>query len=104
MPGGNGVGIDYILDVWATRPQQTLVQRAQPATCATGGMCYTDVGTANIILGKDTMSTTVPLAMVGNTSGRLNSRVFAYASPPATAPTVVADVMPDLTLPPAHVP
>jgi len=46
----------------------------------------------------------VPLAMLGNASGRFNYRVFAYASPQSTTPTVVADVMPDITLPPAHVP
>jgi hypothetical protein len=104
VPAGTGVGIDYILDLWAVRAQQTLVQQAQPATCATGGVCYTDVGAATVTVGTDTMSTTVPLAMLGNASGRLNYRVFAYVSPQVTTPTVIADVMPDLTLPPARVP
>jgi hypothetical protein len=104
VPGGNGVGIDYILDLWAVRAQQTLVQQAQPATCATGGVCYADVGVAMLTVGNDTMSTTVPLAMLGNASGRLNYRVFTYASPQVTTPTVIADVMPDIALPPAHVP
>ena len=104
VPGGTGVGIDYILDLWAVRAQQTLVQQAQPATCATGGVCYTDVGIATVTVGTDTISTTVPLTMLGNAGGRLNYRVFTYVSPPATTPTVIADVMPDLTLPPAHLP
>jgi hypothetical protein len=102
--GGNGVGIDYVVDVWAARVQQTLVQQAQPASCAGGSTCYTDVGTVSATLGTDTMATTVPLAMLGNTSGRITYRVFAYASPQPTAPTVIADVMPDFTQPAAHVP
>jgi hypothetical protein len=104
VSGGNGVGIDYILDLWAARTQQTLVQQAQPATCANGGSCYTDVGVASISMGINTMSTTVSLSVLGNASGRINYRIFAYASPQATTPTVVADVMPDTTLPPAHIP
>jgi len=104
IPGGNGVGIDYILDLWAVRAQQTLVQQAQPASCASGSTCYTDVGAVSVTVGTETMSTTVPLAMLGNASGRMNYRVFAYTLPQATAPTVVADVMPDITVPAAHVP
>jgi hypothetical protein len=104
VPGGNGVGIDYIVDLWAVRAQQTLVQQAQPASCTSGGTCYTDVGSVSASVGTDTLSTTVPLAMLGNASGRMNYRVFAYASPQTTAPTVVADVMPDITGAPAHVP
>ena len=101
--GASGVGIDYVLDLWASRTNQTLVQQAMPTTCANGGLCYTDVGTASVTLGADTMSTTVSLAMLGNASGRMNFRVFTYGSPQGT-PIVVADVMPDIALPPAHVP
>ncbi len=104
ITGASGVGIDYVLDLWASRSPQALVQRATPTTCANGAMCYTDVGTASVTVGTDTMSTTVPLAMLGNASGRMNFRVFAYASPQSTTPTVTADVMPDIALPPAHVP
>src|SRR5262245_19121554 len=104
IPGGNGVGIDYIVDLWPARTPQTLVQQAQPANCASGGACYTDVGVVSVTVSAATMSTTVPLAMLGNTSGRMTYRVFAYASQQATTPTVVADVMPDITLPAAHVP
>ena len=104
VPGGNGVGIDYIVDLWAIRAQQTLVQQAQPASCASGNTCYTDVGVVAATVTTDAMSTTVPLAMLGNASGRLTYRVFTYASPQAAAPTVVADVMPDITQPAAHVP
>jgi len=98
------VGIDYIVDMWAARTPQTLVQQATPTTCAAGGACYVQVGTTSVTVGTDSMTATVPLVMLGNASGRLNYRVFAYGSPQLTTPTVVADVMPDISLPPAHVP
>jgi hypothetical protein len=104
ITGASGLGIDYVLDLWAARSTQTLIQQAMPATCSSGGVCYTDVGTASLSLGTDSMATTVSLAALGNVSGRLNYRVFAYASPQSTTPAAVADVMPDITLPPAHVP
>lgn len=94
-----GIGIDYVLSLYG--PTQTLVQRANPSTCGTGGDCYTQVGTASLSMGTDTMTTTVPLSMLGNASGRLNYRVFAGV---LAHPTITTDVMPDVTLPPAHVP
>jgi hypothetical protein len=106
ITGASGLGIDYVLDLWPTRTPPTLVQQATPVTCATAaaGACYTQVGTASLSVGADTMTATVPLAMFANASGRFNYRVFAYASPQTTVPTVTADVLPDVTLPPAHVP
>jgi len=103
ITGASGLGIDYVVDVWAARTNQTLVQQAMPATCSSGGACYVQIGTESVSVGTDSLTTTVPLSMLGTASGRLNFRVFAYASPQATTPTVVADVMPDITLPPAHV-
>jgi len=97
-----GVGIDYILSLSAAS-NQVRIQQALPASCATGGVCYADVGVAALSVGTDSMTTTVPLATFGNASGRLNYRVFAYFLPQPTA-TVVADTMPDITLPPANVP
>jgi hypothetical protein len=103
ITGASGLGIDYVLDMW-TRSTQTGVQRATPATCVSGNGCYVQAGTASLGLGTDVMTATVPLTMLGSASGRLNYRVFAYASPGSTAPTVTADVMPDINLAPAHVP
>jgi hypothetical protein len=103
ITGASGLGIDYILDMWAARTTQTLIQQAMPTTCSSGGVCYMDVGTASLSLGTDSMAATVPLATLGSASGRVNYRVFAYASQ-STTPTVVADVMPDINLSPAHVP
>jgi hypothetical protein len=94
-----GYGIDYGVSLYAST--QAFIQKADPSSCASGGNCYTPVGTASISLGTDTMATTVPLSMLGNADGRLSYRVFAGA--PANA-TITTDVMPDMTLPPAHVP
>jgi hypothetical protein len=101
--GVAGLGIDYVLDLW-TLTNQAKVQQAMPAACAAGGSCYSDTGTVALSVGVDRMAATVPLAMLGNASGRLNYRVLAYASPQSTTPIAVADVMPDITLTVAHVP
>ena len=101
--GGDGVGIDYVLDLW-TRTSQTIVQRATPASCVNGANCYVDAGSVAVTIGTNTMTATVPLSMLGNPAGGMNFRVLAYASPQSTVPTVVADVMPDLALAPAHIP
>lgn len=102
IPAANGVGIDYVLSLYG--PTGTIVQQATPSTCTNAGACYTQVGTASLSIGTDTMTTTVPLSMLGNASGRLNFRVFASVPQPAPTPTITTDVMPDITLPPAHVP
>ena len=90
--------IDYGASLYASI--QAFIQNANPSSCASGGNCYTQLGTASISLGTDTMATTIPLSMLGNADGRLSYRVFAGA--PATS-TITTDVMPDMTLPPAHV-
>src|SRR4029079_2089723 len=94
-----GYGIDYGVSLYASTA--AFIQKANPSSCAGGGNCYTPVGTASIRLGADTMSTTIPLSMLGNADGRLNYRVFAGA--PASQ-TMTTDVMPDLALPSARVP
>jgi hypothetical protein len=98
------LGIDYIIDVWATRNPAVSVQQATPATCTGSGSCYVQTGTAPITAATDTLTTTVPLAMFGNASGRLNFRALVYSSTQTTTPAAVADVMPDITLPAAHIP
>jgi hypothetical protein len=62
------------------------------------------VGTAPLTLSTDTMTATVPLATLGNANGRMNFRVGSYVFPSPVTPTPSADWMPDITLPPAHVP
>ena len=94
-----GYGIDYGVSLYASTA--AFIQKANPSSCASGGNCYTYVGTASVSLGTDTMATTIPLSTLGNADGRLNYRVFAGA--PANA-TITTDVMPDMTLPPARVP
>jgi hypothetical protein len=94
-----GYGIDYGVSLYASTA--AFIQKANPSSCASGGNCYTYVATASVSLGTDTMATTIPLSMLGNADGRLTYRVFAGA--PATQ-TITADVMPDITQPPTHVP
>jgi hypothetical protein len=94
-----GYGIDYGVSLYAST--QAFIQIANPSSCASGGNCYTYLATASISLGTDTMATTIPLSTLGSADGRLNYRVFAGAG---TNPTITTDVMPDITLPPAHVP
>ena len=101
--GASGLGIDYLLDLWGPT-NQAAIQQALPATCATAQLCYSTIGTAPLLFAADSMAVTVPLTLLGNASGRLNYRVFAYYSPQATSPTIVADTMPDVALAPAHVP
>jgi len=95
----SGYGIDYGVSLYAST--QAFIQKANPSSCASGGNCYTLLGTASISVGTDTMATTIPLSLLGNANGRLAYRVFTGA--PATS-TITTDVMPDMTLPPAHVP
>ena len=94
-----GYGIDDGFSLYASAA--AFIQKANPPSCASGGNCYTYVGTASVSLGTDTLATTIPLSMLGNADGRLTYRVFAGA--PATQ-TITTDVMPDITLPPTHVP
>jgi hypothetical protein len=94
-----GYGIDYGVSLYASTA--AFIQKANPSSCASGGNCYTPVGTASVRVGTDTIATTVPLSMLGNADGRLMYRVFAGA--PATQ-TMTTDVMPDISVPAAHVP
>lgn len=94
-----GYGVDYGVSLYAST--QAFIQKANPSSCASGGNCYTLIGTSSINLGSDTIATAIPLSTLGNADGRLGYRVFAGA--PATS-TMTTDVMPDVNLPPAHVP
>ena len=75
-----GYGIDYGVSLYASTA--AFVQKANPSSCASGGNCYTYVGTASVSVGTDTMATTIPLSMLGNADGRLTYRVFAGRLPP----------------------
>ena len=97
-----GMGIDYSLDVFA-RTNQTKVTQATPATCASGGSCFTEIGAGTLTVGTDTLTATVPLSMLGGASGRMNLRINAYYFQ-SGPPTAVGDWMPDNSLAAAHVP
>jgi hypothetical protein len=104
IPAGSGLGIDYVVDMWAS-PTQTVIEKAVPTgTCTPNSPCYTMVGAAPLTLTADGMQASVPLSLLGNADGRLVFRVFAYAFPQlAGSTTMISDVMPDLTLSPGRV-
>jgi hypothetical protein len=100
----NGLGVDHVIDMWAPVSQVNILKAIPTATCTTTDPCYVQMGLAPLSIVADGMAVTVPLALLGNVDGRLNFRVFAYASRAgATAATTTSDVMPDLAVPPGQV-
>jgi hypothetical protein len=102
-----GLGIDYIVDMWAPMATANISKSVPGAACTATDPCYDVVGLVPLTLLSDGMVANVPLALVASREGRVNFRVNAYAMRPGvrlTAPTMVLDVMPDLALPPAHIP
>jgi hypothetical protein len=102
------LGIDYAVDLWARTGQATISKAAQTGpsqslVCTASNSCYVDLGVAPLTFVTDGMQVAVPLSLLGNTSGRLNFRVYAYVSPQTPNPTVISDLMPDNNLPPARV-
>jgi hypothetical protein len=100
-----GLGIDYTVDMWAAT-RRALVLRAVPSgSCTSSSPCYVEAGSAPLTLQDDGMKVVVPLSLLGQSNGRLNFRVLAYAMRPGTAavlPTTVSDFMPDVALPPVR--
>jgi hypothetical protein len=100
-----GIGVDYLVDMWAPSNQVTIARAVPTGAGTPDNPYYVNVGTAPLSIVADNMTVTVSLSLLGNASGRLNYRVFAYSeafqSPISSA---VADVMPNLNLPAAHVP
>jgi hypothetical protein len=98
-----GIGVDYLLDLWVSNTQTT-VWRANPGgTGSQSSPYYVNVGTASLAVGSSTLSVNVPLTVIGSTNGRMNFRCFVY-SDTGLSTSAVADVMPDLQLPAAHIP
>jgi hypothetical protein len=105
MPTPYGLGIDYIIDLWAPT-RRAVIQRATPAPPPGNPQacnpCYVGTGTARVALLDDGMTVAVRLSRMANPHGPMTFRVLAYAMRPGarpTAPTVTADFMPDVTLP-----
>jgi len=102
-----GMGVDYLVDLWAPTKQAMIEKSVPTGTGTPSNPYYVNVGVAPLSIVADAMTVTVPLSLLGNTSGRLNFRMFAYAlasGSPVTPPTTVADVMPDINLPTPHAP
>ena len=105
QPALSGGGTDY--QVGRTAGAITgFVSRYAPTSCANGGGCFTNVGEVPFSFGADTFTLSVPLAMLGNGTGRMNYQAFAYVADvlPGGGLTSLGDAMPDNGLPLAHVP
>jgi hypothetical protein len=100
----NGLGVEYAIDMPAFSSQANILKAVPSAACTTIDPCYVQAGTVPLSVSADGMTATVPLSLVGNADGRFLFRVVAYVSLPGVASAYTADAMPDMTLPPAHIP
>jgi hypothetical protein len=100
-----GGGIDYQIGKSAGTGLG-FVTRYSPTTCPVGGPCFPSIGQAAFSFGTDTFTISVPLATLGNSSGHMNYVAFVSVADtlPGGGLTAVGDAMPDISLPPAHVP
>jgi hypothetical protein len=98
----NGLGVDYSINMGASlNGNQARIFKAMPTpagACPATGPCYEQVGTAPVTFAEDGVNLTVPLALLGNNSGRLDFRIAASGQG-----TAILDLMPDYSLPPARV-
>jgi hypothetical protein len=100
----NGMGVEYVIDMPAFSSQANVLKAVPNAACTTIDPCYVPAGTVPLSVSSDGMTAAVPLPLLGNADGRMMFRVIAYVSLPGVASAYTDDAMPDMTLPPAHVP
>jgi hypothetical protein len=100
----NGLGVEYAIDMPAFSSQANVLKAVPSAACTTIDPCYVPAGTVPLSVSTDGMTATVPLSLLGNGDGRFMFRVVAYVSLPGVASAYTTDAMPDMTLPPAHIP
>src|SRR5580765_6602873 len=99
-----GFDVDYTIDMPAFSSQTNILKAVPNAACTSIDPCYVQVGTVPLSVSSDSMTATVPLSLLGNADGRCMFRIVAYVSLAGVASSYTADAMPDMTLPPAHVP
>jgi hypothetical protein len=99
-----GFDVDYTIDMPAFSSQANILKAVPNAACTSIDPCYVQVGTVPLSVSSDSMTATVPLSLLGNADGRCMFRIVAYVSLAGVASSYTADAMPDMTLPPAHVP
>jgi hypothetical protein len=105
LRGVNGLGVEYALDMSAPTGQVNILKAIPTGACTATDPCYVQVGVASLSIVADGLAVTLPVTMLGATDGRVNFRVFTYASRAGeVGSTITSDVMPDLSLAPGHVP
>ena len=101
-----GLGIDYVLDLWAPTRQALVLKAVPSGGCTTESPCYTRTAMTPLIVMPDEMMATINLSELGPSDGRMRFRVLAYAMTPGVSPqlpTKIADFMPDVASPPGRV-
>lgn len=88
-----GDGVDYVLSMGDGQGDQALIGKY----AGTPGK-FDTVGHAPVSLLTDGMMATVPLSLLGNSSGKLNFRVSAFVHLAGTPTSGALDVMPDVGL------
>jgi len=100
----NTFGVEYTIDMPALSRQANILKAVPGAACTTIDSCYVQAGTVPLSVSGGGMTATVPLSLLESVDGRFTFRVLAYVSLPGVASAYTDDAMPDMTLPPAHVP
>jgi hypothetical protein len=94
----NGLGIEMIVNMGSSADGLTKVLEYNPAT----GL-YTEVGSAPLTFGTNTMEATVPLSVLKNDDGKMNFKVVTSAALTVRSWTGILDYMTDPGLPPGTV-
>lgn len=94
IPGGNGLGMDYLVSMFGQN--LAIVQRSINQVWTT----VAQVPMTAVVNGRDIA---VPLTLLGNDDGRLNYKVSSFSIVANTAPSGILDTMPNVGLPPGRV-
>jgi hypothetical protein len=90
----NGLGVEYALDMSASTAQVNILKAIPTGACTATDACYVQVGVAPLSIAADGMAVTLPVTMLGSIDGRVNFRVFTYASRAGeVGPTITSGVM-----------
>ena len=93
-----GLGVDYVISLGDGQGDTALIGRygGSPAT-------FVSVDRVPVVFMADGMDVSLPLALLGNPSGRMTFRVMTFIHVPNTQTTGVIDVLPDVNREPGRV-